>query len=490
MQHDALSLVPPHDVSLEQDVIAAMISDDSIAAELLAELRSEDFYSDQCRQAFAACERLTTNDKTPTAKAIARSVASTGEPKDSRPTAVDVARWIEACPFPDHVLANAKMVREYAQRRTLVEKTAEVRSAAFDLDRDFESVAAEFERTVEEIGEATTSTGGPKLVGPAKALLERLRRVDTDVIHSGIIPLDNETGGWRRGQLIIAAARPGVGKSAFACQVAANVAAMGEGVLFFSREMACDELAERLVCIMGGFTSATIREPHEADEPRIWNAANDLTEMPLYVDDWTETVNGIAGHVRRFRRKHNVRLVIVDYLQLLTPRDKKTPREQQVAEMSRELKMIAKRCGVTVLCLAQLNRDIEKRKSKKPLLSDLRESGAIEQDADKILMISRNLEGDDERAAKVGRTHDTTGPDTMWFDVAKNRSGKAGGTVSVVYGEGTYRVGVIDAFDSPQTTVSESNGVRITTFRAGDDNGHVPSGVLSQDNFDDGSGFL
>lgn len=309
--------------------------------------------------------------------------------------------------------AHCRQVIAAAQRREVTYALRHGLSLIGDgrpADEVHAAVGAEMDRVFDG------GAGGPEPIGD---VLLRLAERPDDVgqgLSSGLTSLDETLSGLRPGNLIVLAARPGHGKTALAASIALTAARAGEGVLFVSLEMAAEELAERLLSLQSGVSHARVRDGRldEVEHEQVTVAQNELASMPLRILDRTPIrVSDITTAVRLAKCRHRLKLLIVDYLQLLEPSDRKLIREQQVADQSRALKTLAKSAGIPVLCLAQLNRAIETRDDKRPRLSDLRESGAIEQDADSVLFLHRAGVSDpdaDERVATLS--------------IAKNRHGQ------------------------------------------------------------------
>jgi replicative DNA helicase len=241
-------------------------------------------------------------------------------------------------------------------------------------------------------------------------------------VASGFKDLDELTSGFQSGELIVVGGRPGMGKTAFALNIAQHVAVeMKEPVAIFSLEMSKEQLAMRMLCSEGMVDSGRVRKGFigREDWPRLTNAAGRLAEAPIFIDDSSSlTVLEIRAKARRLKMEHGrLSLVVVDYLQLMRSRGNFERREQEISEISRSLKALAKEVKVPVIALSQLNRAVEHRGEKKPTLADLRESGAIEQDADVIIFLYK-----DDSSGKTN----FSGPskdNRMVVDVAKQRNG-------------------------------------------------------------------
>ena len=245
---------------------------------------------------------------------------------------------------------------------------------------------------------------------------------------TGYVDLDNITAGLQNSELVIIAARPSVGKTAFALNVVRNVVTEHDGgghspvVLFFSLEMARIELAERLLCCQSRVDSHKVRKGHlnSDDITKLMEAGDVLRKARLYIDDTpSRTMIQIGASARRLQKKHEkdggLKLIVIDYLQLIEPENRRDPRQEQVAQISRRLKFLARELLVPVIALAQVNRASEDRQDHKPRLSDLRESGSIEQDADTCMMLHR-----------PGKFDGTQDDNILEIIIAKQRNGPTG----------------------------------------------------------------
>jgi replicative DNA helicase len=234
----------------------------------------------------------------------------------------------------------------------------------------------------------------------SEVLQESLDRIDARMdqhhayggVETGFVDFDQMTGGLQKSELIILAARPSMGKTALAMNMAEYAALNGTPVLFVSLEMSAIELGDRLLCSFARVNGNRLRNGTITHEERrkLVNAAAQISQAPLFIDDApSRTMTEIAANARRLKRRSGLGVVIVDYLQLIDPDNPRDPRQEQVAKISRRLKGLARELDVPVLCLAQLNRQVESTHSNKPQLSHLRESGAIEQDADVVMFVHR-----------------------------------------------------------------------------------------------------
>jgi replicative DNA helicase len=281
---------------------------------------------------------------------------------------------------------------------------------------------------------STQAQGEPKpLKYHIEDLIADLKKPNAQVVSVGISDFDNKLGGFKAGQMIVVAARPGMGKSVFASQVAVNNASKGIPVLFMSLEMSGVEIASRIVSGQLGISSTALQERRltEADW-RVLDVASAQLNIPMHIHDRADMdISALRATIRKYVRTYNVGLVVVDYLGLINePKEGNENREQQVARMSRFFKTEAKEQGIPIMVLAQLNREMEKRATKMPILADLRESGTIEQDADTVIFLHRpeivGLENMPDNSSSAGK---------IIINVAKRRSGTTGFVVAHFNGD-------------------------------------------------------
>lgn len=318
----------------------------------------------------------------------------------------------------------AAKVVESAQRRRLADAARKIAQLA-EMPGEIDKLAEDARAAVDDA--AATVTNADAGIDAAELILESIEALeadeDTTAIATGWTDLDEVTGGLRPGQLAIVGARPAVGKSVIAGNIAAAACKAGHGVHFASLEMTRREVMNRLLASearvdLGALTS---RRLSEKDWERIGGRAGDIGGWPLRIDDQgSQSLAQIRARARSTSRRFPLGLVVVDYLQLMAPRDRRVSREQQVGENSEGLKALAKELGVPVLALAQVNRESARSNDKKPLMSDLRESGRIEADADHVWLLHREDLVDQNASSGALEVH-----------VAKNRNGPSGRTVEL-----------------------------------------------------------
>jgi replicative DNA helicase len=304
-----------------------------------------------------------------------------------------------------------------------VEASHKVRALA--LDESALTVAQRIDRAQQEL-QAVQFAGGRSRPTPIQdsivSLLDRIQSKSDGTeprgIPTGISTLDRLLGGGLKGgKQVIIAARPSIGKSSLAQQICLNVARAGHGAAFFSQEMGKDELADRAAANLGRIDLEQVitGQMDDGSWSRLTEAVERMRGLPLYLDDQPAlTLHDISAKARLLKRQHDIKVVVVDYIQLCASSADKENRHHQIEQLSRGLKNLAKQLDVTVITLSQLNREVEKRTNGRPILSDLKESGAIEEDADVVMLLSRNGEEQD-------------GFRMVNCDIPKNRQGKTGG---------------------------------------------------------------
>lgn len=345
----------------------------------------------------------------------------------------------------------ARLVADLAERREIIlaAREAIVEAESVDIERPAEIILDAAEERLFGIATRRQPSAGPRSLGVCVAdviatIETAYKRGGTLALPSGLIDLDRISGGMGAGELHVLAGRPGMGKSAAAGSIALNVARAGRHVLFFSLEMTRAELTARWLATLTGISTEEQRkgdlDPGAWD--RIFAAANEIKALPLLVDDQPRlSVAQMRQRARRVRRRHGLDLIIVDHLQLIRLGGKQESRRVEVGEASGMLKALAKELGVPILLLSQLNRDVERRENKRPMLADLRESGDIEQDADVVLLLYREgyyLERDEPRRRGGETCESFNSRYSDWTEqcegatgiaeiaVAKNRHGRTG----------------------------------------------------------------
>ncbi len=407
-----------HDESAEDALIGSMLVDPGYFDDVAGIVEASDFYSRSLATIFGAVADLHSAGEPIDAVIVSRRLEEIGQLSEIGGPA-RILKLMEAMPNGAHAAHYARIVRGDADRRRAMDALRDGFNALQDRSVDVSEATGSVRTQLDAVDDRALGDG-PVAVGHAIIeMFDALNADDEPAMATGWPDLDALlSGGLRPGQLVILAARPSVGKTALAANLALLLTERGRPALFVSLEQPRVELVERMASTVSGIPHSKIRERqlNETDTAELTDAGNKLANWPLHIDDSPRrTVTRIAAIARRLRRRDGLQTLIVDYLQLLSPEDGKAHREQQVATMSRQLKLLAKELSIPVVALAQLNRSIENRDSKEPRLSDLRESGAIEQDADIVMFL--------DRPADYRRDAD---PTEATLAVAKNRSGKRG----------------------------------------------------------------
>lgn len=426
----ALSMEMPYSVELERAVLSGMCSDSDIALRGVAELCEEDFYGLRNRSVFSAVKSLVDRGRDVDPFSV-RDVLR-AERGDAGGAEQIVADILTSSAVSGHWDTYVASLRRYTFQRRLKLVAAQLIGMASDPPSDLADLVAAAEGVFFSAVDEGTGTDGPKdmstLAEEAFVRYGMLGREDDAGVKTGFAELDAVTGNWRPGELFVLGARPSVGKSAFALSLALNVANAGNRVFFVSLEMTAEQIVDRAVSISAGVPNSLFkgdRVPTSGEYNSLVAGLSKLDGLDFYIADTSLcTVSQIRSHARRVMRgvEKGRGLVVLDYLQLVQgePERRFESRQVLVAEVSRACKVLARDIGCPVLVLSQLNRDVDKRDDKRPLLSDLRESGAIEQDADVVMLLDRSK--DREEAMRDDR------PDWLRADlnVAKHRAGGLG----------------------------------------------------------------
>lgn len=415
--------LPPQNLDAERGVLGSILLLNEAIDDVGEVLRTEQFYSDAHQKIYDAIRHLYENNvRGIDGVTLAEELVRRGNLEDVGGPSY-LAEILDTVPHAAHVRYYANIVREKWLQRSLIYACTEILSESYELKTDVDDLLQDAERKVFSIVEQQEGSGkiaiSDILMDAFDRIEERLSQEgDVTGTTTGFSDLDAQTTGLQPTELIILAARPSMGKTAFVCNVAEAIARDGKGVLLFSLEQSNLELVERFLCITARVNGHDLRAGNLTAEQRdqLMAASDDLNRLELFIDDKPgRTMAQVAALSRRLHRKNPLGVIIIDYLQLIEPDDKGAPREQQIAGISRRLKFLAKELRVPVIALAQLNRGVELREDKRPRLADLRESGAIEQDADMVMFLHRPDAYDPEDR-----------PGEAEIVVAKHRSGPTG----------------------------------------------------------------
>jgi len=413
----------PYSLEAEQSVLGAILLDSDCVASITQYLKPESFYRQQHREIFSIILRRFIVSEPIDFITILDEVCKAGIFPTDQDAKIYLTQLAEIVPTTVNVESYARIVMEKYYLRSLVTAFERVVTASREQSASPVSLMDMAEQSIFEIRQGRDSSGLVPVGDVLARTFDRLQRLGGEDreeylgIPTGYGDLDNITTGLNRSDLLVLAARPGMGKTAFALNIAVNVARKGKKVAIFSLEMSSEQIVERLLSSEAFIPSDRMRRGRLTpdDWTNIAVASQSLSKLPIYLDDTAGiTIGEMKGKLRRLR---DVSLVVIDYLQLMQNSAKPSPnRVQEVSEMTRALKIMAKEFAVPVLVLSQLSRQPETRGDRHPMLSDLRESGSIEQDADLVWFLYR-----DSYYNKQSET-----PGVAECIVAKNRHGETG----------------------------------------------------------------
>ncbi|MFC1736137.1 replicative DNA helicase [Candidatus Hydrogenedentota bacterium] len=395
--------VLPHSIESEQSVLGALLFDNNVVGDVVQVLREEDFYRDSHGRIFRAIVSLFDKNEPIDQVTLQNELKKQGD-LDRVGGIVYLSDLLDAVPTASNVVHYARVVREKSILRTLVASCTDLISAAYDPTNDVDQLLDMAEARIFEIAENKQTQAYMsirELVMDALDVINDRRGSKGDLlgIQSGFGNLDAKLGGLQPSDLVIIAARPSMGKTSFALNIMQKIALRKEnpkGVAMFSLEMSKEQLVERLLCSEARVDSHKVRKGEyvDADFADLAEAAGKFYESKIYIDDTPSiTVLDLRAKARRLKALEGIDMIIIDYLQLMRASAKSLEnRQQEISEISRSLKALARELKVPVVALSQLNRAVDSRTPPRPMLSDLRESGAIEQDADVVVMLLREAQ--------------------------------------------------------------------------------------------------
>jgi replicative DNA helicase len=388
--------LPPQNLEAERSVLGSMLRDNGCIADVLQILRGLDFYTDAHQKVFEAIVALWDARNPAVPVSLAEELKCRGHLKDIGNLPYLAQLW-DAPPTSANVIYYARIVRDKAIIRGVIHACNDILRDAYDQAAVPSELLQAAERrilAIAEMGVPGTAVLLDDVVGRTRRRIDaRVENQQGGGLSTGFIDLDRYTGGLQPGELILVGARPSIGKTSFALALAHNLAVEKETPVFFaSLEQLAEELAERLGCIVAEVDSSSLRRGKPTrHEPEVFGEALSLLETrQVWIDDCSaQTVLRIAANARRLKARHGFRAVFIDYLGLIEPEDRRVNRAEQIGAITRRLKGLAKELQLPVVALAQLNRELESRKDDRPKLSDLRDSGSQEQDADTVILLHR-----------------------------------------------------------------------------------------------------
>ncbi|MGV3625797.1 MAG: replicative DNA helicase [Archangium sp.] len=431
------------DVAAERAVLGSVLMDNSVLTNVQEVISADDFSIPAHADIFRAMAALDARSEKMDLVTVAEQLKVDGKLASAGGPGY-LAQLDQAVPFSQNAIEYAKIIKNQSTRRLLASAGREIQDLASQETGDVAELLDEAERKVFQIAEkrrAGDLRPMSDLMDEALALLDKMKNSGGGItgVSSGFVDLDNQLTGFHGGELIVLAARPGIGKTSLAMNFALHVASKENlPVAVFSLEMPSVQLLTRLLAQHAKVDMKKLRGGRltPADEERISESANELFKCKFYVDDsgGLSSFDLRAKCRRLHQREGKIGLIVIDYLQLMHQKGKVESRQLEVAEISRALKQLAKELDVPIIALSQLNRKVEERKGGKPMLSDLRESGAIEQDADVIMFIHREDTGEEGAEAPQA---DRGSVIPVELIVAKQRNGPVGSVDLVFLGEFT-----------------------------------------------------
>ena len=441
-----LGKVPPHDLEAEQAIIGSMLTDRDAVISAIEVLKEEDFYREDNRAIYQAILNLYNRAEPVDIITVKAELESMG--KFEQVGGLEyLAELPEKVPTTANAIKYIKIVEEKSTLRRLIKTANEIIELGYDPSEEVEDIMEGAEKKIFNIMQEKNQKG----YAPIKDVLvesftklEELynRKQHITGVPSGFVELDYRTAGFHGSELILIAARPAMGKTAFALNIATNAALKANvPVAMFSLEMSKEQLVNRILCSEAMVDSNKVRtgKLEEEDWTKLASAIGPLSEAEIYIDD-TPGINitEIRAKCRKLKLEKNIGLVVIDYLQLIQGSGKRNgSREQEISEISRSLKILAKELNVPVIALSQLSRAPEQRPDHRPMLSDLRESGAIEQDADIVMFLYRDDYYNKESEKK----------DIAEVILAKHRGGSTGTVELLWLGSYTKFVNLERRFD-------------------------------------------
>ncbi len=387
----------PFSREAEMSVLGAMFLDYKCIPEAINIVKDEDFYVERHKELFSAMTELYNLGKPIDIVTLKEQLTLRGslEKVGGLSFILEIANFV---PTTRNIVHYSKIVKEKSVLRKLIKASDEITERCYRGDDELETILGSAEQSILDISRDTASGGPVHIRGLLGETVEKLAKLadsrqDVTGVTTGFIDIDRRTAGLHGSELILIAARPGMGKTSFALNIAQNVATEAKvPVAVFNLEMPGIQLANRMLASEAMINSDCLKKGNikDSDWEKIGAAVEMLSNAEIYIDDSSSsTVSEICARCRKLKLEKNIGLVVIDYIQLMTTNRRDGNRQLEISEISRSLKILAKDLNIPVIALSQLNRSVDKRDSKEPVLSDLRESGAIEQDADIVMFLYR-----------------------------------------------------------------------------------------------------
>ncbi|MBR0460894.1 replicative DNA helicase [Candidatus Saccharibacteria bacterium] len=390
--------IPPQDIDAEKSLLGALLLSDTALPEISSLISPADFYEKKHGDIFKAMLSLYDQHKPVDLLTLTAELRKQKTLKSigGAPYLTELSNFV---PTPSHAVAYAELIEKAAIRRRLITAGTAIAEKAYSDDVEVGELVGRAEKDLFAVSDQTVKsdyTALGDLLTDAYDRIEDLHKNKGTLrgLKTGFTDIDKKTAGFQKGDLIIIGARPAMGKTTLAQNLAYNIATINQkGVLFFSMEMAANEIVDRMISDISGVDNWKLRTGNVNDDDfaKIGDALGEMDEAPIYIDDTSSmTILEMRNKARRAAHDHDIGIIIVDYLQLIQGSDRYAGnRVQEVTEISRGLKTLARELEIPVVALAQLSRNVTGRENPRPILSDLRESGSIEQDADLVMFLHR-----------------------------------------------------------------------------------------------------
>ncbi len=405
---ESFDRLPPQNIEAEQAVIGAILIAPDILPSIAERLHPEDFYRGAHQLLFKAALEISESGEPVDIVTLTARLQAQGKLDESGGLdyLISLSRSVPTAANAEY---HAQIIADRALLRRLIGVSTEIAATGYAGSEDVGQLLDTAERRILALAQTRTGTGFTVIKDVLMQAYERIEFLYNNKggmtgVASGYMELDHMTSGFQRSDLIIIAARPSVGKTAFALNIAQNVAVrVQKTVAVFSLEMSKEQLVQRMICAEANIDANVLRTGQLQDEDwtKLTMGIASLSDAPLFIDDTAGiTLTEMRSRLRRLKVEHGLDLVVIDYLQLIQAHGRSDNRQQEISEISRSLKGLARELDVPIIALSQLSRSVEQRQDKRPMLSDIRESGSIEQDADVVAFLYRDDYYDPESEKK------------------------------------------------------------------------------------------
>ncbi len=424
LDKEVVSKIPPNDIVAEQAVLGSMLADKDAVVKAIEILKPEDFYRDDHKEIYSAMLELYGMGEPIDFLTLKNNLEQRGS-LEKVGSEMFLSTLIDSVPTTSNIEAYVKIVEEKSTLRSLIKAANDILAMGYASTEEVNSIIEKTEKKIFEVLQNRNSRGYTSIKDILIDTFDNIEKIykkksKVSGIESGFTDLDLKTSGLNPSELIMVAARPAMGKSAFVLNIAHHVAQnVKVPVIIFSLEMSKEQMVNRILCSEAEVDSMKVRtgDLDSEDWIKLGKASGNLADSPIYIDDTPGLSSAeLRAKCRKAKLEKNIGLVIIDYLQLMESKGRNESRQNEISEISRSLKILAKELNVPVIALSQLSRAPESRPDHRPILSDLRESGSIEQDADIVMFLYRddyyNPETEKKNVAEV--------------IIAKNRSGSTG----------------------------------------------------------------